>query len=791
MPIDLKAYRETGYDLIPLHRWDHIDALGRERGKSPVDLKWTTGYHLSEEDLLAHVAEGYNLGVRLHNRDVVIDVDPRNQSCPGGHAPVKDMFELGPLLVQGGMDPGIQQHWQCTVCGAVGMTPEQMAAAAGIDLSPYTLVRTGGGGIHAYATKPEDVLIRERNPDWPGIEFKTRGRQVVAAGSRHPSGNYYRWDDLSPPLAFTGILCEVVLSKLERPGVGDLSERPPGEINPAQAARLLAQLEPTDYADYGDWLNLGFAVFHATNGQAVEEWVEWSTGDEDYAGHEVAIRERWPSFQAVPGEPTRTLATLLREVRGAFGDVNFLDRDMLPDEPPPLPPGAVAAGPPLHPFDQFNLEFCHVPEGSKDFVYRKKRDGMWQRTNVESFKRLVAHRMMDNPDWDPDAAQNQQNKERIQIAPSWLRSEKRALFPEGVEFAPGGGREGYFNTYTGFAIEPADGDWSMHRELIEEVICGGDPEQIDYYLRYHAHMLQYPGQPAEVAIVLRSRHLGAGKNSSAQPFIDIFGRNRHAFMMSQGLGKSFNAHLEKVVYLVATEAFFAGSQEGKSQLKTMITERDLMFEPKGVDAYMANNCLHITVFSNDDWVVPAHIEERRFAIFDILVDRPREWWDRYHAQMAGGGTIGFMKHLLEMELGTWHPRAYVPQTEGLAEQKVQSLDPVSMAIIDLMRDEGHLQGEMVDDIGDLPQWEDGPIMVLSSVVAAAIKHDLGGRPGAQRMLAPGALGRALKRLLGDCVAHGRRAMMAGKRPYIWTFAPLSECRAAVESRIGGTVEWTE
>ena len=785
--IDLKMYREAGYDLIPLFPWNHIDALGRERGKSPLNKDWTRGDRHTEDDLLAHVAEGRNLGVRLHKRDVVIDVDPRNQSCSGDHAPVKDMFCFASI------GEGETPQWECDVCGCMGMTPEEMAAAAGIDLDPYTLVHTGGGGLHAYATKPEDVLIRERNPDWPGIEFKTRGRQVVAAGSRHPNGNYYRWDDLSPPLTFTGTLCEVVLSKLERPGVGDLSERPPGEINPEQAARLLAQLDPSDYADYGDWLNLGFAVFHATNGQAVEEWVEWSVGDEDYAGHEVAIRERWPSFQAIPGEPTRTLATLLREVREAFGDVNFLDRDMLPDlgfETPPLEGGAVA-GPPLHPFDQFNLEFAHVPEGSQDFIYRKKRDGMWQRTRIESFKRLVAHRTMENPDWDEHKAPTQQNREYIQVAPSWLKSGRRSLFPEGVEFAPDGGREGYFNTYTGFAIEPADGDWSMHRELIEEVICGGDPEQIDYYLRWHAHMLQYPGQPAEVSIVLRSKHLGAGKNSSAQPFIDIFGRNRHSFMMSQGLGKNFNAHLERIVYLVATEAFFAGSQESKSQLKTMITERDLMFEPKGVDAYMANNCLHVTIFSNDDWVVPAHIEERRFAIFDILVDRPREWWDRYYAQMAAGGTEAFMMHLLEMELGDWHPRAYVPQTEGLAEQKVQSLDPVSMSIVDLLRDEGHLQGELGEGVAELPQWEDGQITVLCSVVEAAIKHDLGGRPGAQRMLAPGALGRALRRLLGDYVLHGRQRMIGGRRPYTWTFARLSECRAAVESRIGGAVNWTE
>ena len=37
---DLDQYREAGYDLIPLHRWNYRDLRDRERGKSPRDPLW-------------------------------------------------------------------------------------------------------------------------------------------------------------------------------------------------------------------------------------------------------------------------------------------------------------------------------------------------------------------------------------------------------------------------------------------------------------------------------------------------------------------------------------------------------------------------------------------------------------------------------------------------------------------------------------------------------------------------------------------------------------------------------
>jgi len=141
----IRALRSRGYTLIPL------------RGKIPAVPEWQKSGPLDFTE--AQLTAG-NYGVALKAGDLVIDVDPRN-------------FAKGdkPLA--------------------------RLIAAIGAPLNNTFAVRTGGGGLHIYLTKPADVavkheLIGEGSDNFSGIEFKTLGRQVVGPGSIHPdSGKPY------------------------------------------------------------------------------------------------------------------------------------------------------------------------------------------------------------------------------------------------------------------------------------------------------------------------------------------------------------------------------------------------------------------------------------------------------------------------------------------------------------------------------------------------------------------------------------------------------------------------
>ena len=131
----LKALSAKGYTLIPLN------------GKIPATRDWTNAA-ASDFPAANLEARGGNYGVALSNTDLVIDVDPRN-------------FEKGdkPLA---------------RLVKAVGGLPKSFT------------VRTGGGGLHLYLKKPADILVAHTLKEYPGLEFKTKGRQVVGPGSVHP-----------------------------------------------------------------------------------------------------------------------------------------------------------------------------------------------------------------------------------------------------------------------------------------------------------------------------------------------------------------------------------------------------------------------------------------------------------------------------------------------------------------------------------------------------------------------------------------------------------------------------
>lgn len=161
---DMRAYIEAGLQLIPLHVWNAVDSKGRDRGKTPRDGAWQAREYDSQGVLQIADKEGINIGVRLPASVMVLDVDPRN--FPEGRD------SLAELVADAGLD---------------------------LSLAPHTV--TGSGGHHYWFTKPADVSLLDTLEAYAGVEFKSLGRQVVAAGSVHPNGRHYEWDDLAPPLS--------------------------------------------------------------------------------------------------------------------------------------------------------------------------------------------------------------------------------------------------------------------------------------------------------------------------------------------------------------------------------------------------------------------------------------------------------------------------------------------------------------------------------------------------------------------------------------------------------------
>jgi Family of unknown function (DUF5906) len=97
----------------------------------------------------------------------------------------------------------------------------------------------------------------------------------------------------------------------------------------------------------------------------------------------------------------------------------------------------------------------------------------------------------------------------------------------------------------------------------------------------------------------------------------IFGQHAVHISSADHLAGRFNAHLRDACLLFADESYWPGDKRAEGTLKRLITEPDLLIEPKGRDAVTARNMLHVMMASNEDWIVPAGEHERRFAVFDV------------------------------------------------------------------------------------------------------------------------------------------------------------------------------
>ncbi len=255
----------------------------------------------------------------------------------------------------------------------------------------------------------------------------------------------------------------------------------------------------------------------------------------------------------------------------------------------------------------------------------------------------------------------------------WINHPDRRQF-DGIIFDPDAGEtEGnHLNLWQGFGVEPVQGDWSLYCAHLLHNVCCGDEDHFEYLLDWMAYSVQSPGLQCEVALVLRGTE-GVGKGVLAKYFGVLFGPHYLHIWQPGHLTGHFNAHLQQCALLFADEAFFAGDRRDENQLKALVTERTMLCEPKGLDAYTIKNCLTIIMSSNNDWVVPASADARRYFVLDVSAEHKQDhdYFAGIAEQMENGGCAALLYDLSIRDLSDFNLRK-VPQTDALADQKTRS-----------------------------------------------------------------------------------------------------------------------
>lgn len=176
------------------------------------------------------------------------------------------------------------------------------------------------------------------------------------------------------------------------------------------------------------------------------------------------------------------------------------------------------------------------------------------------------------------------------------------------------GRKG-LNTYIPAKIKSVQGDVSKWKDYLSRVF--NTPEDVKIFEDYIAHCIKYPGYKIPWSILLQSTK-GVGKQMIGDVLKHSIGElytyQPDAEELVSGVSQ-FNGWMRNKLMILVDEVRVGDRNELMNGLKTIITDRRIAVESKGVDQQMEDNVANWIFFSNFKDAFPIDENERRYCIF--------------------------------------------------------------------------------------------------------------------------------------------------------------------------------
>jgi len=471
---------------------------------------------------------------------------------------------------------------------------------------------------------------------------------------------------------------------------------------------------PTDWVDDRDnWITIGAALHHETGGSN-EGWSifdKWSQKSKKYKNRADTIK-RWESFTTGKGikdgrncSTRGTIIHILKEA-GVWEEAQKAG-NKIRDEISAKTADKKNADNANDIVKKMNKKHAVIRIGSKVRIMNegKSMDGGLDLgfLSVPDFNTMYSNKKTTDP-FDP--------KKKKTLSKIWINDPCRREY-KGIVFEPTGSErtttelEGYYNIWKGLSVKPSKGDWGYFKDHIYEVIADGNESMGKWIIAWVARIVQQPGGVRPGTSIVLKGGQGIGKGVFVNTLGDFFGDHFLPVSHASQVAGRFNSHLTNKILVFIDEGFWAGDKKSEGVLKSIITEPYLAIEQKGVDIIRVKNNINLVMASNNDWVVPANIAERRFCVLDVSDKRQgdKPYFKQVMQQMyRKGGLQAMLYDLLKMDisdvdLGTFE------QTKGLFEQKIHSMSTEMQYWYERLQ-EGDLLSERDDNNDYANSWNE-------------------------------------------------------------------------------------
>jgi hypothetical protein len=616
-------------------------------------------------------------------------------------------------------------------------------------LSPI-IVRTPRTGAHIYFKYDGANPIRNSTDTIAlGVDTRGDGGYVILPPSQNGAASYeFVNGDLDglatvPPFP-ADLLAKVKGEKKKKKETSDKT------ANIDLVRRAVEVIPNKDDLGWDDWNNRGMAIWAATKGseEGFQIFDSYSKKSKKY--DETETRDRWDHYKDSP--PTDLGAGTL------FFLANLVEPNWRADKD-------VA---------EVNETYALVLVGGTAGIMKFKPDQAFDLLKPGAFSQWLANKNIFKKNSEGETV-------CIPLAKYWLTHKERRQY-EGIIFKPNKIVPGFYNLWKGFSVEPKKGEWLIFKSHLENLF--GDDYK--WAFAWFAQMFQHPETKPGTSIVLRGPQ-GVGKTKIGEVFGSLFFELHYVLVADPRfvIGR-FNSHLVSCILLHADEAFWAGDKQSEGKLKDLITGNRYFIEFKGKEPVPVDNNIRLLVCGNQDWVVPAGYDERRFAVWDVNEQNQRnyEFFDAIDREMDNGGREALLYDLLNFDLSKVNLRE-IPKTVALLEQKVQSQDDKSGWWLDtLMR--GALPAGCVGG-----EYEN--CCPKDKLFEKYIQHSMKA-VGSRRRAIETSIGMFLNKLVPGIKHHKDMCIntdLEGEPRYgrAYEFPPLKNCREPFEKRLQQSIDW--
>lgn len=614
-------------------------------------------------------------------------------------------------------------------------------------------------------------FFHRKNPDQP---FMTR----IVDGSGEPPWAWEKVKEMFPPVEHVRESGHV---ELPAPGTP--------LVNVAEIASAMLVIDPD--MGYQDWLLVGMALHSTGAGQeAFELWDRWSQGGRLYRMGECAYR--WGTFSQNGGVTVRTLFDMAWKA-GWDGEISTAEevRPLIDQQRRRM-------------LDSFGEHHAVAMVGGKAVVVYRERDAISGKmtTRVTSLNDLTA---MYKPQRLPFVEQTKNGVKLISkpLVETWMQSRLRKTYHQ-VVFNPIPGLVAgelelpdgdVLNLYTGLAMEPKEGDCQLILDHIRGVWCSGDEVAYQYVICWLARMVQKPKERGHTVIVLRSGE-GTGKNIIIDLLVRAFGEHATLATRPDDLVGRFNRYLGTSVLVFANEAVWGGDKAQEGMLKGLITDQEITVEEKFLPKLRLRNSVHLIMASNNDWVAPVGLDDRRFVILDVseAYKDDRAYFAALAASIEAGGDAAFLYHLMHLDISSFNPRVLPDLGLNQAtkrEAKVRGMDSVTQWWLSCL-EEGTLRAQIGQATYPLfstnqeTGWDHESISIPTQDLYSHYQ-DWAKRMG-RRMEHASSFGRKLADLAS---ATTKRPATRNGRQRVYILPSLKDCRKQFEAKTKMPWNWTQ